>query len=87
MSRIAKFIEFPAECSSKVPVIEIKGITEAYVHGCRRILEYTDECVVFCGYKQDIKVSGKGLLLSDFTGGCICIIGIIYKVELVSSGA
>lgn len=80
--RIASAAEFPIECVSGVPVIEIKGRNEAYVSGCSRILEYTPQTVMFDAGHYNIKIEGEKMLLSDFTAGCMCVSGNILKIDL-----
>ena len=80
--KIAQSSEFPIECVSGIPVVEIKGIHEAYVSGCDRILEYCPELVIFDAGKYLIIINGECMVLSDFTSGCIEIEGVIEGVKL-----
>ena len=82
ISKLAKLGCFPIECTGNIPVVELKGPFEAHVSGCSKILEYNDCSVKFNGCGYLISICGEGLKLADFTANCVCVDGIISRVEV-----
>lgn len=77
---IAKFGEFPLECTSHVPVFEVRGNIEATVYGCDRIIEYTSGAIDLVAKGMAVKIIGESLQLSEFFGGGVNIEGRITSV-------
>ena len=84
--KIATFIsnnlEFPLEGVTDVPVVELKGNKEAFVHGCKAIVEYNPNYVIFDANHYQIKVAGERLTLNNFSFGCMSISGLITDINL-----
>ena len=82
LSRIAKMLDFPADAFGSIPVVELKGNAEATVYGCRKVVDYSCECVKFKTVKNVVIICGSDLLLSDFTAGTVSVCGNICCVRL-----
>ena len=64
--------------------MEIRGMNDCYVSGCRTILEYNDTVVRFDAGSVAVTVSGSGLLLSEFRCGLMRVKGEIASVVFES---
>ena len=65
-------------------LIQIYGTGEVIVESCRKILEYSEECVVLEGDKI-VVIRGKGLRLKELGGGNLEICGTIRALEFYRS--
>ena len=79
--RLADAAEFPTDCVSGIPDVEIRGDCDCYVSGCLTILEYSDGVVKFDSGSVTVTVRGSGLLLSEFRSGCMRVKGAIESVS------
>ena len=82
LSRIAKMLDFPADTFGSIPVIELKGNSEVTVYGCRKVIDFSGECVKLKTVKDDVYICGSELYLSDFTAGSVSVSGNICCVRL-----
>ena len=82
---LARSAEFPVECCGVTPVIEIRGGDEVTVTGCRRIVGYTGDTVSIDGGSAMIEICGSGLVMSDFTSGCVSVRGKVTDVHVGTS--
>lgn len=79
---IATNLEFPYEGVVNVPVIELKGREEAHVNGCRSIIEYDQDLVIFDTGSYKIKITGSKLTLTEFLSGNVCVLGTISDISI-----
>lgn len=54
-----------------------------YFQNIKRIAEFSDTKIVFCGAKSGIRVEGKSLALGKYGGGDALVYGAIEKVEQI----
>ena len=59
-------------------VLDGKG---GYFQNVKRILEFSEEAVVFSGKKGALRVEGSGLSLGKYFAGDATVLGNIVKVE------
>ncbi len=83
---LSAFTEFPLEAVCTLPVVSLRGSTEAEITYCRGILEYDEGKVVLATAEDTITVRGEGLILSDFHEGTLRIRGRIYALTLEQEG-
>jgi sporulation protein YqfC len=82
-NKLSNMLELPKEIVLDLPVITITGNDEITIENYKGIVEYTVECVRLKTKIGVIKIEGKKISLKQMTSECICITGIILKLEYV----
>lgn len=74
--------DFPAEILSAIPVVEIKGQSEAVILNHRGILSYLDSEIRVASKLGPIRICGTGLMVHRMTRERIVLQGTVLRVEL-----
>ena len=74
--------DFPAEILSAIPVVEIKGQSEAVILNHRGILSYLDSEIRVASKLGPIRICGPGLMVHRMTRERIVLQGTVLRVEL-----
>ena len=72
--------EFPEDFASEVPDIDLRGRRDCYITGCKKIVEYTENRIVFDSGTVYVVLNGKGLSLMSYGDGYMCANGTIDNV-------
>ncbi len=63
--------------------IELRGRNMLLLNGCRRILKYSTEEIIFAVRGDSVKVSGEGLVCTSYHSGAVSVEGSICSVAFV----
>ncbi len=80
--RFVRTTDFPVECLSFTPLIEIRGMEEATISGVVRVNEYSIENVVIDVCEFTVRISGSKLTLYSLDRERITVTGVINTVCL-----
>ena len=80
---LGRSLELPESAIAKMGKTELIGNCEATVDGCRCVVEYSDEKIIFNIGKGNIKFCGSELVITTLSGNIAAIKGIISSVEFV----
>lgn len=72
--------ECRSECTLSSTVV-LRGRTGATVYGCRRILCYTPQRIVFRVGKEALSVCGEDLYCTSFSSGTVSLEGSIRTIS------
>ncbi len=61
--------------------LELRGMEELTVHGCRRILHYGEEEIRLSMKKYILSIVGEGLYCASFYNGAVRVSGRIKSLE------
>lgn len=81
LEKIYLKLDIPPDIISDM-LIEIRGRTNARIHGCKEILVYTTDNVKLQLSECILQVIGKELYCTSYGSGTIEIDGMISSVEL-----
>ena len=79
---LLKTAEFPENSVRGVPDIDIRGGRDCYVTGCNRIVEYTQNKIVFGAGTVCVEICGSELTVMSYGAGCLCASGKIASVNI-----
>ena len=79
---LLKSAEFPENSAHGVPDIDLRGGRDCYVTGCNKIIEYTQNKIVFGSGIICVEICGNGLSVMSYGSGCLCVSGIIKCVSI-----
>ena len=79
---------FSKEKPMRNPLVILHGEREAIVYGCRRILSYGGVEIRLCVGKKQLRITGRGLYCSSFSGNAVTVVGEIQDIgyEALSGG-
>jgi len=80
--RILSCADFPGEILTGVPVVELKGVSEAVVLNHRGVIAYDENEVRIASALGPVLVLGTGLLIRRMNRERIVLNGTIRRVEL-----
>ena len=80
--RILSCADFPGEIITGVPVVELKGGSEAVVLNHRGVVSYDDQEVRVASALGPVSVIGAGLRIRRMNRERIVLYGTIHRVEL-----
>ncbi|MDR1150021.1 MAG: sporulation protein YqfC [Clostridiales bacterium] len=81
--KLSNILELPKEIVLNLPIIIITGNDEISVENYKGIIEYSTEKIRLNSTVGILKIEGKKLILKQMTSECICITGLILKLEYV----
>ena len=62
--------------------LELRGRRELYICGCRRILKYSEEQMIFHTRAFDVCIDGKNMSCASFHCSGILVEGLINNIRL-----
>ena len=75
--------DIPPELLSGGCFVEIRGRNSVVVHGCRRILSYSETRVALKMQKDVLEVTGKRLTCVSYLAGAVSVEGFVESVSFV----
>lgn len=83
IENLSNKMEFPKEIILGDSVITSIGNREVWIENIRGILECDETQILILGKKRKINVSGKNLVISQYSKEMIGIVGIIKIIEYI----
>lgn len=83
IENLSNKMEFPKEIILGDSVITSIGNREVWIENIRGILECDEKQILILGKKRKINVSGKNLVISQYSKEMIGIVGIIKIIEYI----
>lgn len=81
--KIARALDVPLDAVCDIPRTEITGKSRLCVENFRGILDYDDTSFKINTKSGIIKIDGRDLFLESITDDCVCLRGMITKLEFV----
>ncbi len=82
---IAEYLSVKAELPSDALAgecrVELRGRNMLFVNGCRRILKYSSDEIVFAVRHDSVKILGERLACTSYHAGAVCVEGNIISVS------
>lgn len=79
---LAMKTELPTDLLAGEFRIELRGRNTLFVQGCRRIVKYSPEEMIFAAKGFEVSVSGENLVCSTYHDGTVTIDGYIGGILL-----
>ncbi len=80
--RILSCADYPGEILTGVPVVELKGVSEAVILNHRGVIAYGDGEVRIASALGPVTVAGTGLQIRRMNRERIVLNGVIRRVEI-----
>lgn len=81
-NEITKKLKLPYENIFDDIVICMTGDSSIFVENYKGVLEYSSECIVLRGRKQEIKICGEHIFISYYTDECMKMTGVFRSVQI-----
>lgn len=82
LSTVAKKTSLPCDLLQGEFRLELRGRSEMYLCGCKKILKYSEEEMIIRTHGFDLVVQGEGLVCASFHCSGIVIEGNIQSIKL-----
>ncbi|MBQ3064089.1 MAG: YabP/YqfC family sporulation protein [Clostridia bacterium] len=82
LGRLAAGLDIPREALPGGFGLSLAGDSTLTVRGCKRILDYHDDCIVLAVGSRTLTVQGSALFCSAFAAGSVTVTGQIAALLL-----
>lgn len=86
-ARFGRHLDIPREALPGGFGLALSGQKELTVNGCRRILDYSPECILLSLGKTALRIEGSDLLCTVFGGRSVTVAGHIRAICFEEGGA
>ncbi len=73
--------EIPLLEREKIEIVRIQKERRVFLCGVRRILQYSDRCMIFLLQRETVIIEGEGLTCVSFTGGAVGVRGHLLSLR------
>ncbi len=84
--RLGDALDIPYDVLQGGCTVELRGNGEAYVSGCRKIIDFTDITVRLSMSDYDLVIEGESLVCPGFGAGKMAISGRIKRISFEDRG-
>lgn len=81
--RLERALELPAGTLTGGGRMELTGNRRAVVEGCRRVLEYEEDCIRLETEDGVVRFRGRDLCVNCLTDRCAVVSGTVLSVEFL----